>query len=216
MAETARLAHQAGLYNVMISAGYIEPEPLKNLLPYLDVLKIDLKGSDPGYYRRVVHGELSPVLRTLKLAAAAGVQLEVVNLMVPTANDDEVEVRRLADWIRDELGPDTPLFFSRFAPGYHLTDLPPTPLETLHRARRLALAAGLHYVYVGNVFGDEGENTFCPTCGLRLVTRNGFAVLENRIRGGRCPRCPTRIPGIWDDFRKPDLKISQEGRHVPG
>jgi pyruvate formate lyase activating enzyme len=88
-------------------------------------------------------------------------------------------------------------------------------LESLHRARQAALAAGLRYVYIGNASGDEGENTYCPHCGLRLVARNGFAVLENRIRAGRCPRCQERIPGIWDDFRKPGRKISQEGRHVP-
>jgi pyruvate formate lyase activating enzyme len=197
MLETARLAHQAGLYNIMISAGYIQPEPLKRLLPYLDVIKIDLKGFDPRYYRTVVGGELSPVLRTLKIIANSHVQLEVVNLMVPSWNDSAPQVRALAQWVRDELGPETPLFFSRFSPGFRMLNLPATPAETLRQARRLALAEGLRFVYVGNVTGDEGENTNCPQCGQLLIHREGFVVLENHLRAGHCPHCDAKIPGIW-------------------
>jgi pyruvate formate lyase activating enzyme len=201
MAETARLARQAGLYNIMISAGYIEPEPMRRLLPYLDVVKIDLKGSDPDYYERVVGGRLEPVLKTLQTVAAAGVQLEVVNLVVPGQNSSPEAVRALSQWVRTQLGADTPLFFSRFIPCFRMPDTPITSVDELHAARAIARSEGLRYVYTGNVTGDEGESTFCPTCGRVLVQRFGYTILANVIHHGRCPQCGTKIPGIWDDFR---------------
>lgn len=198
MAETARLARRAGLYNVIISGGYIESGAWKRLLPDLDIVKIDLKGADEAYYRRVAGGHLEPVLRTLKLAAESGVQLEVVNLVVPGQNSSSEQVGQLSRWVRENLGADTPLFFSRFMPGFRMTGTPATSLEELRQARDQARQAGLRYVYLGNVPGDEGENTYCPRCGRVLVRRVGFAVLENVMRASRCPDCGETIPGIWE------------------
>jgi pyruvate formate lyase activating enzyme len=203
MAETARLARAAGLYNVMITAGYIEPEPLRRLLPLLDVIKVDLKSLDPGYYRTVVGGRLEFVQRTLEILAGSGKQLEIVNLLVPGQNDAAEQVTRLSRWVRTRLGPDTPVFFSRFMPCYRMPNTVMTPETDLHAARDLAQREGLRFVYIGNLAGDDGENTYCPNCGLRLVHRVGYAVLADLIQDGHCPRCGEHIPGIWTDTRRP-------------
>lgn len=197
--DTAKLAKQRGLKNVLVSAGYINPEPLRELAPYLDVVKIDLKGFNQGFYRRVVGGDLEYVLVTLKELHKLNVLTEVVNLVVPTLNDDMGEITRMAEWIYNNLGPDTPLFFSRFGPQYKLANLPATPVETLEEARAIALKAGLRYVYIGNVPGHSGENTYCPRCGKVLIRRYGYAILENNIKNGKCVFCGEEIPGIWDN-----------------
>ena len=196
--DTARLAKRRGLRNVLVSGGYINPRPLRELIPLFDVIKIDLKGFNPSFYRRVVKGELRFVLRTLTQLARSGILFEVVNLVVPTLNDDPAEIRRMCRWIATELGPDTPLFFSRFTPQYQLSNLPPTPVETLERAHDIAREEGLHYVYIGNVPGNPAESTYCPVCGRILIHRYGYVVLENRLTpDGRCPYDGTKIPGIW-------------------
>jgi pyruvate formate lyase activating enzyme len=196
--ETAKLAKRKGLKNVLVSGGYIEPEPLAELAPYFDVVKIDLKGFDEKFYRRVVGGDLRFVLRTLVELKKHHVLTEVVNLVVPTLNDRDEDFRKMSRWIRENLGPDTPLFFSRFTPQYRLQNLPATPLETMERAWRIARSEGLHYVYLGNVPGHPAESTYCPACGHVLVRRYGFTVLENHIGpDGRCPYCRKKIPGVW-------------------
>ena len=198
MYDTARLARRAGLKNVMVSGGYINRRPLLKLLKYMDVVKIDLKGFSPEFYRDYVGGRLEPVKETLLTLKKSGTLFEVVNLVVPGLNDDGKSLAEMIDWIKTNLGADTPLFFSRFMPNYRLDNLPPTPVETLTRARAAAIKAGLKYVYVGNVPGHEGENTYCPKCGRVLVRRYGYAVLENLLScGGRCPYDGTKIPGIW-------------------
>lgn len=196
--DIARLAKQKGLRNVLVSAGYINRDPLRKLAPYFDVIKIDLKGFNEQFYRKVVGGDLKYVLATLKELHSLGVLTEVVNLVVPSLNDDMQEISRMCKWIYDNLGPDTPLFFSRFTPQYKLGNLPATPIETLEQARKIAMEAGLRYVYIGNVPGDPGENTYCPVCGRILIRRYGYAVLENNIRNGKCIFCGEKIPGIWD------------------
>ncbi len=196
--DTAVLAKRSGLYNVMVSAGYINPEPLKALAPYLDIVKIDLKGFNEDFYRRYVKGELRFVLRTLKELKRLNVLTEIVNLVVPTLNDDMEEIRRMCHWIAAEMGPDTPLFFSRFTPQYKMQNLPPTPIETLEEACRIAQSEGLQYVYIGNVPGNPAENTYCPTCHQIVIQRYGYAVLKyNLLKGGLCPQDGTKIPGIW-------------------
>ncbi|OGR49292.1 MAG: AmmeMemoRadiSam system radical SAM enzyme [Elusimicrobia bacterium GWC2_51_8] len=199
MYDTAALARRAGLKNVMVSAGYINRGPLLKLLKYMDVVKIDLKGFSPEFYRDYAGGRLEPVKETLLTLKKSGVLFEVVNLAVPGLNDDGKSMADMIAWIKTNLGADTPLFFSRFMPNYQLDNLPPTPVETLTRARAEALKAGMKYVYIGNVPGSEGENTYCPKCGRALVRRYGYAVLENLLssNGGRCPYDGTKIPGIW-------------------
>ena len=196
--DTAVLARQSGLRNVLVSGGYINPEPLQALAPLFDIIKIDLKGFNASFYRQIVKGELRFVLRTLAELKRYPVLTEVVNLVVPTLNDDLGEIRTMCRWVFQELGPDTPLFFSRFTPQYKLQNLPPTPVDTLEQAHAIARAQGLRYVYIGNVPGHPAEHTYCPTCGRALIKRHGYTVLEYKLApGGVCPYDGTRIPGIW-------------------
>lgn len=199
MYDTARLAREAGLKNVMVSAGYINPGPLAELLPYMDVVKIDLKGFSEPFYRGYTGGRLEPVKAALLGLKKKRVLTEVVNLVVPGLNDSPADLAALAGWVRDNLGAETPLFYSRFSPNYLLTEAPPTPPETLERARAAAMKLGLKFVYTGNAPGRGGEDTLCPKCGRPLVRRYGYAVLEDRLTptGGTCPWDGTRIPGIW-------------------
>ncbi|MDP6356505.1 MAG: AmmeMemoRadiSam system radical SAM enzyme [Planctomycetota bacterium] len=195
--ETAKLAKAKGLRNVMVSCGYINPEPLRQMAPYFDVIKIDLKGFDESFYRRVVGGELKFVLRTLVELKKLGVMTEIVNLIVPTLNDSPKTIRSMCEWIMENLGPDVPIFFSRFSPNYQMQNIPSTPLEALEEARNTAMEIGLHYVYTGNVPGHPGGNTYCPTCKRVLIRRHGYAQPEILFNLDKCPYDGTKIPGVW-------------------
>jgi pyruvate formate lyase activating enzyme len=163
----------------------------------MDAIKIDLKGYNEEFYREVCGGTLEPVLEATRTIHDLGVHLEIVNLVVPTLNDDPTELRDLVGWVLDNLGPDVPLHFSRFHPDYQLLNLPPTPVETLAAARQMAIDAGLHYVYVGNVPGHEGNHTYCPHCGQIIVQRAGMATTTIEIINGECGYCHTPIAGVW-------------------
>ncbi len=196
--DTAKLAKANGLRNIIVSAGYVNFNPLKEIASLIDVMKIDLKSFDELYYRTIVGAQLRFVLSTLKNLKRLNVLTEIVNLIVPTLNDDLSKIRSMCRWICKELGPDTPLFFTRFFPNHELSDLPATPIQTLQTAREIALEEGLHYVYTGNVPGNSGEHTYCPTCKKILVERHGYQVLSNQIEStGTCPYDGTHIPGIW-------------------
>jgi pyruvate formate lyase activating enzyme len=196
--DSSELAHREGLTNVFITAGYINQKPLRKLCRVLDAANVDLKAFDDGFYRRVSGATLQPVLDALVTLREEGVWIEVTNLLIPTLNDDLALIRRMARWIRDELGEGTPLHFSRFHPQYRMRNLPPTPGEALDRARSEALDAGLHYVYVGNIPGHEGGSTYCPTDGTLVIRRTGFLITENNLTAdGRCPHCSEKIPGVW-------------------
>ncbi len=197
MVETAKLARAAGLMNVVISAGYINPDPLKELCATVDAIKIDLKGYDEDFYREVCDGELKPVLNTIKTIYESGIHLEIVNLVVPSLNDSLEQLRVLSHWIAHDLSPDIPLHFSRFHPQYKLAHLPPTPVETLEKARQIAFEEGIHYAYIGNVPGHEGNNTFCSNCGRMIIHRQGFTIREYHIKDGNCEYCDHPIPGVW-------------------
>ena len=198
MLETSKLARAKGIKNVVVTNGFINPEPLRELCKYVDAIRVDLKGFTEDFYHQVCQGELAPVLQTLKIIQEEGVHLEIINLVVPTLNDDEEEIRQMCQWILENLGPDVPVHFTRFQPMYRLQNLPPTPVETLERAREIALEVGLHYVYIGNVPGHPAENTYCPKCGKLLIKRMGFYVEENHIVDGKCEYCGNPIPGVWE------------------
>jgi len=198
MFDIAQLARSQGLRSVVISAGYMEQEPLRQLCNTVDAIKIDLKGINEQFYRDVCSATLEPVLATIRTIAQSGVHLEVVNLVVPTLNDDLEDMRTLARWLYETAGPDVPLHFSRFFPMYRLQNLPPTPVERLQQAREIALAEGLHYVYVGNVAGDEGSHTYCPQCGQAVIVRSGYSVLEMHLHEGKCDYCGREIKGVWE------------------
>jgi len=197
MFETAELARDAGLFNLLHTAGYIQPAPLKELAARIDAANIDLKGFDAGFYRDVCGGELAPVLESMRLLKRAGVHLEITNILIPTLNDDIGSIRRMCAWIRDELGADVPLHFARFYPLYRLANLPQTPVSSLDRARETALEEGLRYVYVSRVTGHAGENTYCPNCGEVVIGRVGFIIDEVNLSAGHCSHCGEAIPGRW-------------------
>ena len=196
--DSAELAREQGLSNVLVTAGYINPAPLRELCHWVDATNTDLKAFDDRFYREVCGARLQPVLESLVGMRAAGIWVEVTNLVIPSLNDDMALVRRMADWIRRELGAGTPVHFSRFQPMYRMRNLPPTPVETLERARAEALDAGLEHVYIGNLFGHEAETTYCPRDGTPLLRRKGYRIVERRLTPeGRCPQCGDPIPGVW-------------------
>jgi pyruvate formate lyase activating enzyme len=197
MFDIAAEARRKSLKTVMISNGYIQAKPMKQLLEHLSAVKIDLKSFSEDFYANTCHGHLQPVLETLALIKKAGAWLEIVVLIVPTLNDGAEECRRLAGWVLDRLGPDVPVHFTRFHPIYKLTNLPSTPVETLTRNREIALAAGLHYVYVGNVPGHPGESTCCPGCKRVVIERYGLYAKSRLKPDGACPDCGFKIPGVW-------------------
>ena len=194
--DTAVLARQAGLKNVFVTNGYITAEALAHIRPYLDAANIDLKGYSESFYREVVHAMLGEVLDSIVEYKRLGIWIELTTLIIPDYNDSDPELAGLARFIADKVGVETPWHVTQYYPTYKLTASPRTPVETLRRARRIGLDAGLRYVYEGNVPGEGGENTCCPGCSELLIRRQGFFVEENRIREGKCPSCGTTIDGI--------------------
>jgi len=199
MYDISVLARKRGVLSVYHSNGYINPKPLDDLCHYLDAACIDLKGFTEDYYREMTEGELEPVLRTIKALRKRRTHMELVNLMVPTKNDNMSVVRGMCLWIKKELGSDVPIHFTRFYPMYKLRNLPPTPVETLEEARSIALSAGLEYVYIGNVAGHEGEHTYCPHCKKVIIARRGYFILADHVIKGKCEFCGKAIPGIWPE-----------------
>jgi len=197
MLETAKLAKSRGLRNVMHSCGYINPAPLKALLPYMSACNIDLKGFSEDYYEQFSSGRLQPVLETIKTIKRSGVWLEITNLVVPGQNDDPAMIRAMCRWIKANVGPDVPLYFAAFYPNYKLQNLPPTPVETLEKAYAIARGEGLNYVYIGNVFGHVKEQTYCPKCGKIVIKRLGYSIEEVDLVNGKCKYCGYKIAGVW-------------------
>ncbi|MEM2956027.1 MAG: AmmeMemoRadiSam system radical SAM enzyme [Candidatus Pacearchaeota archaeon] len=194
MLDTAELAKRNFLKNVIVSNGFINPEPLKKLVPFLDAANIDFKGND-RFYREITGAWLEPVLKTLEELKRKKVWLEITNLIVPTLNDSEKDIKWIVDWIADNLDSDVPLHFSAFWPTYKLQHLPSTSLKTLRKAREIGMKK-LNYVYTGNLPDSEGNNTYCPRCKKAVIKRNGFWVTENLLKDGRCP-CGEKIAGVW-------------------
>ena len=189
--DTSLLAHEQGLYTVMVTNGYITQAGLDYLAGAIDVWRVDVKGMTDAAYRMLCRvPSVEPVLRAAERAKKVHkMHVEVVTNVVPGVNDDEAQLTDLAVWIASELGVDTPWHITRFFPYLEFADIPPTPLPTLRRAREIGQQAGLHYVYLGNVSEPEGEDTLCPGCGTPLVRRDGFSVVENSAEGGVCPEC---------------------------
>ena len=197
LVDIAKAARKQKRRCVMISCGFMNPEPLVEMCQVLDAIKIDLKGFDESFYRNVCSAELSPVLRSIKQIAKSRVHIEIVNLVVPTLNDSDKMLRALVDWVVGELGPDVPVHFTAFHPDYQLLNLPPTPIRTLERAREIALGKGIHYPYVGNVPDHPGDHTYCPACGKIVIKRTGFFILEMNLKDGHCKFCGNAISGVW-------------------
>ena len=195
--DAADAGHEAGIRSVVVSNGYMQEEALKTAYGKMDAVKIDLKAFSESYYRDVVTGQLKPVLDSLVTLRKMDKWTEIVYLVVPTLNDGDSELLGLARWIKTNLGLDVPLHFTQFHPEYLLKNLPITPVPTLERAKAIADAEGLHYVYIGNVPGHPAQNTYCPKCRQMLVERIGFTASKMLIRKDSCPFCRNPIPGIW-------------------
>ena len=195
--DAADAGHEAGIRSVAVSNGFMQAEALKAAYGKMDAVKIDLKAFSESYYKDIVTGQLKEVLESLVTLRKMGKWTEIVYLVVPTLNDDDAEFRGLAQWIKTNLGVDVPLHFTQFHPEYLLKNLPITPVPTLERAKGIADAEGLHYVYIGNVPGHPAQNTYCPKCRKLLVERVGFTASQMLIRKNSCPFCKHPIPGVW-------------------
>lgn len=197
MLDICKLARKEGIKTLWITCGYIEPAPLRELCKYLDAANVDLKGFSEKFYQDYCGAHLEPVLTCLKILKEEKVWFEITNLIVPQANDDPSMIRDMCIWIRDNLGVDYPLHFSRFYPNYKLLNRPATPLSILLKAREIAKEVGIKYVYIGNVLESGLEDTICPNCARTLIRRRGFSIVEDNIEQGACKFCQTPVPGIW-------------------
>lgn len=197
MLETAKLAKKAGIKNTMVTNGFINPKPLKELCKYMDGINVDLKGFNNVFYSKTTTAWLQPVQETLKILKKEKVWFEITNLIIPTLNDDLEGIKKMCEWIKKDLGLDVPLHFTAFHPDFELVNLPRTPVATLLNAYDVAKGLGLKYVYVGNVIAKDYENTYCPKCKNLLIERVGFNILQQNIFNNKCGNCKTRIPGVF-------------------
>jgi len=196
--DVAQLARKAGLKNIFVTNGYITDAALAVIAPYLDAANIDLKGFSEAFYRDAVGASLPEVLDCIRAYKRLGIWVELTTLVIPNRNDSEQELRGIAEFIAREIGPETPWHVTQFYPTYRLTDVPRTPLATLRTAREIGVAAGLRYVYEGNVPGEGGENSYCPSCGGLLIKRYGYIIEKNLLARGRCPGCGFQVDGLWE------------------
>ncbi len=189
-------AREQGFKNVFVSNGYMSPEVTRHLAPVLDGINIDIKAFTEKFYKQVCKARLAPVLENVRLMHELGVWVEITTLVIPGWNDSEDELRDVARFVKD-VDPAMPWHVTAFYPTYKMTDRPPTPVSTLRRARDIGLEEGLRFVYQGNVPGEGGENTYCPSCGELLIERYGFSILKNLLKEGQCSACKEQIEGIW-------------------
>lgn len=195
--DTANAARKAGIRNVVISNGFINEQPLRDLCQVVDAIKIDFKAFSEEFYQALTDGRLQPVLDSMVRVKQSGIWLEIVNLVIPTQNDGPEMIRAMCQWIRTNLGTEVPLHFTRFHPQYRMQNLPTTPVKTLETAHQIAREAGLRYVYIGNVPGHRLEHTYCPQCQRLLIERSGYLITVNNLSDGKCRFCGLPIPGRW-------------------
>ena len=198
--DTADACHALGIKTVAVTAGYIYPEPRRELYAKIDAANVDLKAFTDDFYRKVTAAQLEPVKDTLRyLVKETAVWTEITTLLIPGLNDSDAELTQLAEWVAGDLGADVPLHFSAFHPDYRMRDIPATPVETLRRARRIAMRAGLRYVYTGNVHDREGDVTTCPSCGTAVIERDWYEILGTKLANGSCAACGTAIAGRFGE-----------------
>ncbi len=195
--DTGRLAHNEGIKNIFVSNGYMTREMLDMINPYLDGINVDLKGFSENHYKKICRAKLEPVLDSLKYIKKLGIWLEITTLVIPGYNDSDESFNGIADFIKNELGEDTPWHVTAFYPTYKLLDAPRTPAGTLRRARDRGLKKGLRYVYEGNIPGEGGENSFCYSCNAVLIKRLGYQIIKNSIVNSSCPECGAKIDGVF-------------------
>jgi pyruvate formate lyase activating enzyme len=198
--DVAQACRERGIKSVAVSAGYVDPEPRAEFYRYMDAANIDLKAFDEDFYFKLTGAHLQPVLDTLQyIRHETDVWLEITTLLIPGHNDSDAEIGEMSQWIAERLGPDVPLHFSAFHPDWKMREVPPTPASTLTRARRIAMDAGLNYVYTGNVHDPEGGSTWCPHCGEKLIGRDWYVLSDwNLTADGACRFCHTPIAGVFE------------------
>lgn len=196
--DIAKLAREHNLKNIMVTNGYINPAPLKQLYQYIDGANIDIKAFTEDTYNKYCKGKLAPVLEATKLIKEMNIHIEITNLLIPGVNDDPNMIKEMCTWIVDNLGKETPIHFSRFFPTYKMTDTQPTPIETLEKAYQIAKEAGLVYIYLGNT--QEHSSTYCPNCKQEVIKRSAhYELLQNNIKERKCGFCGGVIHGIFDN-----------------
>lgn len=201
--DIAKLARQKGLKNIMVTNGFLNPEPIKELYQYIDAANIDLKSFSEDFYKEMCEGRLQPVLDAIKQIKKMGVWIELTTLIIPGKNDDPEEVRQMCRWIKANTGADTPIHFSRFFPCYKLLNIEPTPIDTLRRCYEIATEEGLRYVYVGNVMDRFFHQTVCPECGMEVITRSpAYDLEELKLEDSSCRFCKTKIAGVFESTSK--------------
>lgn len=202
--DVADACHDAGVQTVAVTAGYIHDAPRREFFAKMDAANVDLKAFTDEFYFKQTGAHLQPVLDTLKyLCNETRVWVELTTLLIPGLNDSVDEISKMSAWIARELGTGVPLHFSAFHPDYKLTGIPATPPETLRRARDIARAAGLQYVYTGNVHDRDGDTTFCPSCGSALIVRDWYEIEQYRLTpDGHCPDCHAEIAGRFERFER--------------
>ncbi|MEK7485512.1 MAG: AmmeMemoRadiSam system radical SAM enzyme [Planctomycetota bacterium] len=198
--DTAIACRELGIKTVAVTAGYIKPEARAEFYRYIDAANVDLKAFTEQFYEKITFSSLGSILETLVyLKNETQVWFEITTLLIPGENDSEKEVGQLCDWIFKNLGPEVPLHFTAFHPDFKMLDHPPTPKETLVRARKQALSAGIHYVYTGNVHDTSGSSTYCPSCKKLLIERDWYVLGKYHLVHGKCKFCKTPIPGLFED-----------------
>lgn len=197
MLDCAIAGKRNGIKSVVITAGYINQDPLMELIREVDAVKVDFKGFTEEYYQKICSGQLKPVIDTLVELAKSKMWYEIVYLVVPTLNDNFNDIRLMCKWMVKDLGKDVPIHFTQFHPMYLLKNLPITPVSTLEKAREIAMEEGMNFVYVGNVPGHQGENTYCPACKKIVIGREGYTILQMNLKDGKCKFCGKTIPGVW-------------------
>ncbi len=197
--DTAKACHQVGIKTVAVTAGYITAEARPEFYSVMDAANVDLKAFTEKFYKRVTLAALQPVLDTLRwLKHESNVWFEITNLIIPGQNDSSAEIAAMCDWIVSNLGEEVPLHFTAFHPDFRMKDIPPTPSETLTRAREIAIKAGIKYAYTGNVHDPKGASTYCAKCRECLIERDWFDINSFILREGKCPGCGYKLPGVFE------------------
>lgn len=196
--EVANYTSAKGIRNLICTSAFVNPQPLKDICKVISGFSVTLKAFNDKFYQKICGQTLAPILKSLEIIKAENKHLEIVNLIVPSYNDDLGVIKQMCQWIKKNLGENTPLHFGRFYPEYKLKDLPPTPIKTIESARQIGLDEGLKYVYTFNVAPHEGNNTFCPNCKKPVIKRLGFKIIENNLPNGKCKFCNQQITGVWE------------------
>ncbi|MBW2980262.1 AmmeMemoRadiSam system radical SAM enzyme [Candidatus Woesearchaeota archaeon] len=194
--DTAKLANKKGLKNIFVTNGFINKEPVDMIEPYLDAANIDLKGFSEEYYKTVIGGRLKPILDTIKYMHKLGIWIELTTLIVPGHNDNPAMLKKIVDFIAG-LDKEIPWHISRFYPNYKMTDVPPTDIKILKKAHDIGKKAGIKYIYIGNVPGNDYESTYCSKCKKKVMARAGFSVYDADMKQGKCAFCKNKIPGVF-------------------